>query len=383
MPEIVIEHLTKEYEGVPAVKDLSLNVHDGEYFTILGNTGGGKTTLLHAIGGLVKPTRGRILFDGRDITKTKPYERNLGLVFEQYALFPHFTVEENVSYSRRVKGLEPVETRRIARELLRMLHLSADRSPAYPHELSGGMQQRVALGRALMNMEEEGILLLDEPFKALDAGLRMNLRVEIRKLAKELKLTTIHITNDMTEAMMVSDRIALIRDGQVVQVGTPTEIYFNPNCLYAAYFMSDTVFFRGEVEATNGESFDIGLEDVAGSELRVSNPHQDAPGVRVGERVVVLVRNDHFKLYPSDRGKPPKENLWRGKIAAMKFMGAFTHFDIELEGGKLVEVELPTRFDTFDFFHEGDGVWMSVNPRKPFLFPDPGEEVLKDLYVEI
>ncbi len=378
MPEIILEHISKRYRGEGGLDDVSFTIYDGEYFTLLGNTGGGKTTLLHIIAGLVRPDSGRVLVNGIDITKKHPYERNLGLVFENYALFPHMTVNDNINYSHRVRGKDPEETQRIGEDILNMLRLF-NRGGAWPSELSGGMQQRVALGRALMNMEQTGILLLDEPFKALDAGLRMNLRFEIRNLAKsDLKLTVIHITNDMTEAMMVSDRIALVRDGKIVQVGTPKEMYYQPTSLFAAYFFSDTVYFRGEVASGADSSYDVTVaKNVA---FKVENPIQK---YQTGDAVVLVVRNDYFKIYTEPVSPEDNDNILEGKVVGVKFMGPFIRFTVNLAIGNVIAIDIPSTYGVMEKFPEGQKVWLTFNPTKAFLFPDPGEEKLKELYFEI
>ena len=379
MPEIELQHLTKKYRGMGGINDVSLTIHDQEYFTLLGNTGGGKTTLLQIIAGLEKPDNGRVLVDGVDITKKKSYERNIGMVFEDYALFPHMTVGGNINYSHYVKGKDPEETEKISLELQHMLRLF-DRENALPRELSGGMQQRVALGRALMNMEGAGILLLDEPFKALDAGLRMNLRVEIRNLAKSeaLKLTVVHITNDMTEAMMVSDRIAIVRDGKIEQVGTPADLYFYPANLFVAYFMSDTVYFTGTVTAAMDSAHVI--EIAPDTEFKVDFPGQQ---FRPGDHVIAVARNDYFKMYPGRAPPINKENVLPGTVFDIKFMGPFTRFTITLAMGKKIAIDLPSTIGIQEKFPRGQEVSLAFNPRKAFLFPDPGEEKLKELYFEI
>jgi ABC-type Fe3+/spermidine/putrescine transport system ATPase subunit len=379
MPEIELQHITKKYRGMGGVNDISLTIHDQEYFTLLGNTGGGKTTLLQIIAGLEKPDSGRVLVDGVDITTKKPYERNIGLVFENYALFPHMTVDGNISYSHYAKGKDPEETQKISLELQHMLRLF-DRENALPRELSGGMQQRVALGRALMNMEGAGILLLDEPFKALDAGLRMNLRVEIRDLAKSesLKLTVVHITNDMTEAMMVSDRIAIVRDGRIEQVGTPNDLYFKPANLYVAYFMGDTVYFQGTITAAYESAYTV--EIAPDFEFKVDFPGQT---FQPGDHVVVVARNDYFKMYAGRVPPVQKENILAGTVAGVKFMGPFTRFTVNLSLGKAIAIDLPSTIGIQEKFRQGQEVALSFNPRKAFVFPDPGEETLKSLYFEI
>ncbi|GAB4326560.1 MAG: hypothetical protein Kow0069_33130 [Promethearchaeota archaeon] len=401
MPRIEIDRVSKRYGTVAVLRDVSLTVEDGEYFSLLGNTGGGKTTLLHVVAGLVRPDAGRILIDGVDVTKRPPHERNLGLVFEQYALFPHYSVRQNLCYSRVVKAKDGRETDGLMREMLRMLHLDSDRAEALPSELSGGMQQRVALGRALMNVEDEGVLLLDEPFKALDAGLRMSLRVEVRRLAKSLGLTVLHVTNDTVEAMLVSDRVAIVKNGRIVQVGTPDELYLRPNCFYSAYFTSQTVFFEGRVVGSEGEVYEVVVDD--GLEFFVARsqvPEYLRPNVEEG-RVVVLVRNHHFKVEPacayggadilgSNSGNPPddRKNWFMGTVDSVKFMGPFTHLAVRVippKGGtgRVLDIEVPTMFDTTQKFKPGVVAWLRFSPNKAFAFPHPGSEKLRAHYQQI
>ena len=258
MVHIELKKVSKSFRKFKALDNISLDIKDKEYFIILGPTGGGKTTLLKIIAGLIKPDSGRVFFDEKDVTKLSPGERNLGFMFENYALFPHMTIYDNIAYSARVHARDFVQTQIIVEEIL-MMTLLTGRNEALPDEMSGGMKQRVALCRALMNLEQTKLLILDEPLKALDAGLRMSLRRELLLMAKskQLWLTVIHVTNEEQEAMMVADRIAVINKGKLEQVGTPYEIYYQPKNLFVANFMSEINYFSGTFVKNNKVSWDI------------------------------------------------------------------------------------------------------------------------------
>ena len=246
MVKIELRNVSKSYGKFKALKNISLDIKDKEYFIILGPTGGGKTTLLKVISGLVKPDKGKVFFDDKDVTRMTAGERNIGFMFENYALFPHMNLVNNISYSGRVNARNPEITDTLVEQVL-MMTLLTGRNKALPEELSGGMKQRVALCRSLLNLEQTRLLILDEPLKALDAGLRMKLRRELLLMAKseQLELTVIHVTNEEQEAMMLADRIAVINQGELVQVGTPHEIYYHPKNLFVANFMSEINYFDG------------------------------------------------------------------------------------------------------------------------------------------
>ncbi|MFX1452482.1 MAG: ABC transporter ATP-binding protein, partial [Promethearchaeota archaeon] len=246
MVDIKLKNVSKSFKKFKALDDISLEIKDKEYFIILGPTGAGKTSLLKIIAGLLKPDTGKVHFDDEDVTKKNPGERNLGFMFENYALFPHMNIYNNIAYSSRVHARDPIQTQTIVEEVL-MMTLLTGRNKAFPEEMSGGMKQRVALCRALMNLEQTKLLILDEPLKALDAGLRMSIRSELLQMAKSklLELTVIHVTNEEEEAMMVADRIAVMNKGKIVQVGTPYEIYYQPKDLFVANFMSEINCFEG------------------------------------------------------------------------------------------------------------------------------------------
>ena len=245
MVSVELRDVVKRWEGFELRVDLS--VRDGEFLTLLGPSGCGKTTTLRIVAGLERPDSGRVLFGGRDVTGLRPYERNIGIVFQDYALFPHMTVFKNVAFGLEMKKLPREEVERKVKWALELVGLSGLEN-RYPEQLSGGQQQRVALARALV-IEPE-VLLLDEPLSNLDAKIRERLRSEIRRIQRELGITAIYVTHDQEEAMAVSDRIAVMNVGRIEQVGEPLELYYRPRTEFVARFLGTSNII--ELEAENG-----------------------------------------------------------------------------------------------------------------------------------
>ena len=242
--EIKIENVTKKFGDFTALDDISLTIQDGELFFLLGPSGCGKTTLLRCLGGFEKPTSGRILLGGEDVAGKPANQRNTAMVFQGYALFPHMTVFENVAFGLEMKGVPPEEREKRVKAALQSVqieHLGGRK----PNELSGGQQQRVALARTLV--VEPGCLLLDEPLANLDAKLRRDMRHEIRRLCKDNKLTGVYVTHDRQEALSMADRVAILKDGKIRQIGTPLEIYRRPADAFIANFIGETNFVPGKV----------------------------------------------------------------------------------------------------------------------------------------
>lgn len=241
MAGVRIEGLSKSFSGRTVLAIDSLEIHDGEFFALLGPSGCGKTTTLRSIAGLTEPDRGRITIGGRDVSGLSTDARNLGMVFQRYALFPHLTVSENIGYALRERRISAGQIATKVSGALELVGLPGfgDR---YPHQLSGGQQQRVAFARAIVYQPD--VLLLDEPLSNLDAKLRVAMRAELKKLQVALKLTTIIVTHDQHEALALSDRIAVMRDGQIEQIGTPTQIYEEPATVYVADFVGGTNLLR-------------------------------------------------------------------------------------------------------------------------------------------
>lgn len=239
-----LDSVSKHYAGVPAVDGIDLEVKTGEFLTLLGPSGSGKTTTLSMIAGFGNPTSGRIVFGGKDITATPPHRRNMGMVFQNYSLFPHLSVGANVEFPLRQRGFPKVERRRLANNALEAVELS-HRSEAMPDQLSGGQQQRVALARALVF--EPSLLLMDEPFGALDRGLRERMQLEVRRIHQKLGVTILFVTHDQQEALTMSDRIAVFNKGRIEQLGTPEDLYDRPDSEFVATFLGESTVIRGDV----------------------------------------------------------------------------------------------------------------------------------------
>ena len=291
--DLIIEGVTRRFGALVAVDHVDLAVGQGEFLGLLGPSGCGKTTLLRMIAGFLVPDEGRILCAGEDITKLPPYARNLGVVFQNYALFPHMTAAENVGYGLKVRGLRKADiAERVRRALDRVgLAAAADRLPG---QLSGGMQQRVALARALVI--EPRILLLDEPLSALDKNLREGMQVELRLLQQRIGITTVFVTHDQEEAMTLSDRIAVMQSGRVMQLGTPEDVYRRPTSEFVATFLGTTNILPGKVlEAADGL---VGVM-LDGGALVAATGHA-APG----STVRIAVRPESVVLAPDGAGVP-------------------------------------------------------------------------------
>jgi putative spermidine/putrescine transport system ATP-binding protein len=243
---IRIEGITKNFGSMRALAGINLSVAAGEFLTLLGPSGSGKSTLLMVIAGFVEPSQGEIYVSGKPVTSVLPERRNFGVVFQGYALFPHMTVSDNIAYPLKVRGMSKADTAKNVKDILELVQLGKFAS-RYPTQLSGGQQQRVALARALVFSPE--ILLLDEPMGALDKNLRHDLQLELRQLHSRLGRTFVNVTHDQEEAMLMSDRIAIMRDGRIMQIGRPSELYANPNTRFVAAFLGKSNFIEGAVTA--------------------------------------------------------------------------------------------------------------------------------------
>ena len=253
-----IRHVNKVYQGDNAVvKNLDLQVYEGEFLTLLGSSGCGKTTTLRMIAGFESITSGSILVEGEDVENKEPYERNVNTVFQTYALFPHMTVFDNVAYGLRIKKMPKEEVKKRVTEMLGLVQLGGFEK-RFPSQLSGGQKQRVAIARALINKPK--VLLLDEPLGALDLKLRKQMQLELKRLQRKLKITFIYVTHDQEEALTMSDRIAVMSDGILQQVGTPKEIYEHPQTRFVASFIGETNLFDGAVSESHGDLLTIALE---------------------------------------------------------------------------------------------------------------------------
>jgi len=302
---LVIENVVKRFGAFVALEGVSLAIQAGEFVSFVGPSGCGKTTLLRAIAGLDPPTSGRIVQAGRDITALPPSERDFGIVFQSYALFPNMTVAENIGYGLRGKEWPKARARERVAELIALIGLS-EHADKYPSQMSGGQQQRVALARALAS--EPGLLLLDEPLSALDAIVRLHLRSEIRALQRRLGVTTIMVTHDQEEAMSVSDRLVVMSRGRIEQVGTPEEVYRHPASGFVANFIGRSTHLDGVVEAG-------GVVHAKGLALKV-----DAVGrMKPGEEVRLFIRPEDVML---GHGVGAYDGASECRVASLEYLGA-------------------------------------------------------------
>ncbi|MGH2454030.1 MAG: ABC transporter ATP-binding protein [bacterium] len=314
--------VTKRLGAHLAVDAVSLDVPEGGFVTLLGPSGCGKTTTLRMVAGFYLPDAGEIRIRDRMVNDVPPHRRNTAMVFQEYALFPHMTVAENVGYGLRMRRVPRREARRRVGEALDLVGLSGqDRK--FPHQLSGGQQQRVALARALV--VEPEVLLLDEPLSNLDAKLRVRVRTEIRQLQERLGKTTIYVTHDQEEALAISDQIAVMQAGRLLQVGWPSEIYLRPATRFVADFVGLANFLEGDV-------VDAHHVRVNAAVVAVDRP------INQSGRVTLLVRPEMIRLVPA--GSARVENLLRGRVTTMAFLGSLARYWVQADGAEWV-VDVP------------------------------------------
>jgi ABC-type Fe3+/spermidine/putrescine transport system ATPase subunit len=290
--QVRIERLRKSFGGKIILDIDEIEIHDGEFFSLLGPSGCGKTTTLRAVAGLVDPDLGRIVIGGRDMTNVPTWQRNLGMVFQKYALFPHLTVGENVAYGLEERGGARAEIARRVSEALTLVALP-DCVERYPHQLSGGQQQRVAMARAVVYRPD--VLLLDEPLSNLDVQLRVAMRAELKRLQQVLGITTLFVTHDQQEALALSDRVAVMRDGRLEQIGTPEEIYESPRSLFVANFVGAANVLQGVVRGADAAAGTLAIEIAGGG--TVSAPSPSSP-LAIGRAVKVAVKPERVGLRP-------------------------------------------------------------------------------------
>ncbi len=324
MARLDLQGISKKFGEVTALAELSLAVESGELVSLLGPSGCGKTTALRIVAGFERPTSGELLVDGRDLTAVPASKRNMGMVFQAYSLFPNMTARQNVEFGLRMRKVARDKSRARAGELLELVGLAA-RAERYPHELSGGQQQRVALARALAI--EPAILLLDEPLSALDAKVRVDLRQQIRRVQTRLGITTIYVTHDQEEALSISDRIAVMSDGKLEQVGAPADIYRSPRTEFVANFVGLMNGFAGKL--ADPEVVKVGTAE---RPIRVAQGHGCAPG----STVLVLIRPESVALEELADGMPVPDGVFEGKVVMHTFLGSVTRVSLASDLGDLV-----------------------------------------------
>ena len=332
MAKLEIVDVHKSFGKNHVVKGINLTVDDGEFLCLLGPSGCGKTTLLRMIAGLTETDEGSIIINGKDITDLPPDKRSNGMVFQNYALFPHMTVEQNIAYGLKRHGLPKAEIKEKVQAGLEMVRLE-NLGKRYPKELSGGQQQRVALARALVMNPD--LLLLDEPLSNLDAKLRKEMRLEIRNIQKKLNVTTIFVTHDQEEALTMADTIAIMNGGVVEQLGSPLEMYEHPNTQFVASFIGGTNLIEGEVVTSEGNAVTVrcGKTMLRGLTNNTLTP---------GQKVITSQRPERLRLHANGE---TGGNCVRGKITTRVYLGASIRFVVEDEEGRNIIVDLPINED--------------------------------------
>lgn len=352
---VKVSNVTKKYGDFIAVDNISCEIRQGEFFTLLGPSGCGKTTLLRMIAGFNSIDGGEIYFGEKVINNIEAHKRDIGMVFQNYAIFPHMTVYDNVAYGLKARKTPKSQIQEKVMEALDLVQIQnlKDRKPS---ELSGGQQQRVALARAIVI--KPGVLLMDEPLSNLDAKLRIQMRTIIKKLQKELGITTVYVTHDQEEALAISDRIAIMQSGKIMQLDTPADIYKKPKNTFVAGFIGTSNFLDAEVVYDSNMKTSINLQGVLEYPVKLK---------RKLDSVKISVRPEQFIINsPEGKGIP-------GEIQMYTFLGDFANYEIKLAGGRVVEANEYTK--DIDFVRNiGDKVRLDFDPGKISLFDQEGTE---------
>lgn len=346
---VELRQITKRFGAFEALQCTNLEIKAGEFMTFLGPSGCGKTTCLRLISGFDAPTSGQIFIDGRDVTWDPPYRRDVNQVFQSYALFPHLTIYENIAFGLRMKRVSAPEIKKRVDRVIQMTSLEAfiDRKPA---QMSGGQRQRVALARAIIC--EPKVLLLDEPLSALDAKLRAQMRIELKLLQKKLGITFIFVTHDQEEALAMSDRVAVINEGRVEQIGSVHEIYYQPATRFVASFIGETNIIQAEVIGTDATHTLCRLE--GGLPLHI--PISPTP---VGSKILLSLRPEKIRLHRTDLGS---RNSFPARITMEVFKGAVDDLTLVTEGGLELRALLANDGQTELDFHEGESAFACIQP---------------------
>jgi len=355
MAFIEIKNLFKRFKTVVAVNHIDLEVKQGEMLTLLGPSGCGKTTTLRCIAGLETPEEGDIVIDGKPMLSegfVQPSKRGIGMVFQNYAVWPHMRVLSNVVYGLKLQKISRQNVKERAKQALELVGL-AGLEDRYPAQLSGGQQQRVALARALVRNPK--VLLLDEPLSNLDAKLRERMRFEIKSLVRRMGITSVYVTHDQAEAMVISDRIAVMESGDVVQIGTAQEIYERPANRFVADFIGTMNFMPGEVVQVLKETDDVYVRTEFSDKVRCKTSNMDE--TTKGKKIYASIRPEDVEVFT----EPPrgKENLFKGTIAHKAYLGNFLYFFVSVDGTE-IRVQIPHHMPQ----EEGQELYLFLNPEK-------------------
>ena len=347
--ELQLEAITQRFHDFVAVRDINLRIGAGELVALLGPSGCGKSTLLRIISGFMRQTEGRVLFDGEPVDHLSPSRRGVGIVFQNYALFPHLSIRQNIAYGLEVQGVAKAKRDARVDEMLALVHMS-EFAGRFPRQLSGGQQQRVALARCLA--ADPKILLLDEPFGALDKNLRLDMQIEVKRLQREYGITTVLVTHDQEEALSMADRVAVMSRGRVEQIASPTDIYDRPATLFVNQFVGSTNVLDGTVSTADADGSPV-VALAGGRRIRVAS---DAP-LTAGSAVRVSIRPEHLHLH----AEAPGADALPGAVQTALPLGALVVYDLALEGGAALKVSVPRQRGEA-LLPAGAQVWAAPQP---------------------
>ena len=356
--DLTLKNLTKKFGDFVAVDDLDLVIPEGSFFALLGPSGCGKTTTLRMVAGLEEPTQGTIHIGSVDITYEKPYKRPVNTVFQNYALFPHLSIYENVAFGLRRRGVKDVDVQvKGALELVELSHLAARK----PNQLSGGQQQRIALARAIVN--RPALLLLDEPLGALDLKLRRAMQIELKRIQTEVGITFVHVTHDQEEAMTMADTIAVMNEGRVEQMGSPADLYDNPQTAFVANFLGQSNLIKGSIVGSNGDYLSVSIFDTTIDLPRARNHAHDSS-------VLIGVRPEKIRIAPM--GTAMTGNIFRGGVISdASYIGVSTQYQVKTPWGQELMV-FEQNDDGTPPLSKDDEVVISWEPI--FTFGLPGDQ---------
>jgi len=355
-----INNLRKTYGDFTAVKDIQLNIHKGEFLTLLGGSGSGKTTTLLSVAGFLEPTSGEILLNGDSIIDKPAHKRNIGMVFQQYSLFPHMTIFDNVAFPLKMRKIGKAEMKEKVQNILSLVELE-DFAKRKPNQLSGGQQQRVALARALVF--EPNILLMDEPLAALDKKLRETMQMEIRELHEKLGLTIIYVTHDQEEALKMSDRIAVFNEGSIEQIGTPEDLYDRPDSQFVAQFLGNSNAIHGKiVESNDGYATIENAQDVT---FKATTDFS----FNKGDSVVAMIRPEKVDI---SKTKKDAMNRIKATVSEMIYLGESYRYILKTAVGEEVVVKKQIRYVDETVFQIGDTVYVTWEQDNAVALPSNG-----------